>query len=692
MKLLIIGGGAVAESSHIPAAIQLVGADNIVLAEPNQKQAKKISEKFGVKELTTDFNEYLVKVDAAIIATPPHTHNDILKACIKANVPVLCEKPFSDNVKESQEVLQKNKSNLTIGTCHTYRFFPNRLKVRQLIKGGYFGNDIRVEINEGFPSSWPTVSGYCFRKDVVPGGVLFDAGIHSLDFILWTLGMPTDIQYKDDACGGLESNAEMEMKFESGTAFFKISRTAELDNKIIVTGNGKRVELDIFEMNNILENGEFVIADENLVLDWNNVGSHQLKNFLDAIEGKTKISCSAEEGLQVVEVLEKSYQQKEESQGKSPKPIGRYKGKKILVTGGTGFIGSLLAERLFIDEEADVRVMVHNWSRAAYVSRFDVELVQADITNYDEVEKAVEGCDYVFHCVGVGGSPEYAHKINVIGTENVVKAAAKHQVERVVYLSSVVVHGDKITDGMNEDTPFISYGDSYADAKIKAEEVLWKLTKELNIEASVIRPTYVWGPMSEWYTVEIIKQMKEGRFYWVDEGRGSSNAVYVGNLIDMMLVCGQHPGAVGEAFLSRDVEKQSWADFYGYYARMLNINPESFKSIPLQDGFKRKFLKSAKNTLNKNIAALWKKVLQVEEQQPFTAKWFYRAPRKVLKMLLKTVVKHLPEKPASEMAIYNFQGFIDINKSKELLSYQPRFSTQEAMNEIEKWLKESNFV
>ncbi|OJV42945.1 MAG: hypothetical protein BGO29_07210 [Bacteroidales bacterium 36-12] len=691
MKLLIIGGGAVAESSHIPAAIHVVGLDNIVLAEPNDLQSKKLRDKFNIKQHFSDFTECLNKVDAVVIATPPHTHNDILAKCIEAGLPVLCEKPISDQSKETKKILQQNINDLVIGACHTYRLFPNRLKVKRLIADGYFGDNVRIEINEGFPSNWPTVSGYCFRKELVPGGVLFDAGIHSLDFILWTLGMPLSINYKDDEEGGLESNAEMELIYEKASAYFKISRTTELSNTIVVSGNGRKVVLDVFEMNNILENDIQTIADENCLMDWTNIGYYQLQNFIDAVKKQAVISCTADKALQSIEILERAYKQKTKV-AKTPKPIGKYKGKKVLITGGTGFIGSLLTERLVKDEEADVRVMVHNWKRAAYVSRFDVGLVQADITNYDEVEKVVEGCDYVFHCVGVGGTPDYANKINVLGTENVVRASAKHQAERVVYLSSVVVHGDKISDGMNEDTPFVSYGDSYADAKITAEEVFWKLTKEFNLEASVIRPTYVWGPMSEWYTMEIIKQMKEGRFYWVDKGSGSSNAVYVENLIDMMLICGQHPGAVGQAFLSRDGEKQNWSEFYSHYARMLNIDPTSFKSIPLQDGLKRKFLKLAKKNLTKSINALWERVLQIEEDKPFVAKWFYRAPRKMLKMILKSVVKHLPEKSSSEMAIYNFQGFIDISKSKELLAYEPRFSTQEAMAETEKWLSDSNLL
>ncbi|MBV5343055.1 hypothetical protein JZU68_05405, partial [bacterium] len=213
--------------------------------------------------------------------------------------------------------------------------------------------------------------------------------------------------------------------------------------------------------------------------------------------------------------------------------------------------------------------------------------------------------------------------------------------------------------GMTAEAPFISYGDAYADAKIEAEKRFLKLTKVANIEASVIRPTYVWGPMSEWFSVEIIKQMKQNKFYWVENGSGSCNAVYVENVVDISLICGQHPNAVGQSFLITDDEKVNWRNFYGQYAQMLQLDSNSFPSIPLKDGLDRQFLKYSKKQLTKTIADLWNKVLANEQKRPAYSKWALKAPRKVLKLMLKQVLRRLPEKSESEMAIYNFQGFID---------------------------------
>lgn len=369
-----------------------------------------------------------------------------------------------------------------------------------------------------------------------------------------------------------------------------------------------------------------------------------------------------------------------------------FENKKILVTGGTGFIGSRLAERLYLDEKADVRVMVHSWPKAAWVSRLGVELTKTDITNYDEVEKAVEGCEIVFHCVGVGGTREQSMKINVEGTRNVLKACQKHKVQRIVYLSSVVVHGDKIFDGMDENTPFESYGDAYADAKIEAEKIFWQLIKEYDLAGSVVRPTYVWGPLSQYYSIDYVQQMKKNTFYLVDKGEHDCNAVYVDNVVDLTLLCAHHPNAVGEAFIATDGEQMKWKEFFAYYASMLNLTIANFKSIPTRDGNDRKILKYIKVNLQKIIVPITLKNDKLETQNPLLAKWLCKAPRKLLKIPLKKIQKIMPEMDTVEMSFYASDGFISIRKSNEILAYKPRITVNEGMKLTEIWMKDQNFI
>ena len=680
MKILIIGGGAIANSTHIPAAKKLLDLDNIMLAEPNAAQAEKLRDRFGILHVVSDYHDALAEADACVVCTPPHVRNGILRDCIAANKPVLCEKPLSPSSSETKEILKSAPKNLVIGMCHTYRFFPNRQKVRQLIQDGFFGKQVSITINEGGPSNWPTVSGYCFRKELVPGGALYDNGIHSLDFLLWCLGQPDQVRYEDDAMGGLESNLTISMQFGQATAFYKLSRTRQLSNTIVIEGGGHKAELDIFEKNTYKLDGKENLAAETAP----DVGKVQLSNFMDAVEGKAEISCPVSGGVAVIELLEKCYAQKS-VKAYEKHPLGGFEGKRVFVTGGTGFIGGQLVEQLALHEDAKVRVLVHNWGKAAYVSRFDVDFVQADILDEDAMAKAMEGCDYVFHLAIVGGA-----ETNVKATESILAAAKRAGIKHVVQMSSVVVHGETVPPDLTADSPLIPYKDSYAQSKLQSEKRFWELLNEYGLHGSVVRPTYVWGPYSMWYTIYIVDLMQKGEFSWVDDGNGICNAVYVGNVVDLCLQCCTNPNADGQAFVATDDERVTWKEFYGHYLNVIGKKPNDYPSVPLKDGTFRKLRLNIKNALWKRMVVLMKKYDALSPTSPRLALWLYKAPRKVLRLIRNEVMKNLPEKNATEMAIYSQSTPINVQKNKEVLGFQPRYSVEKGMEITCEWLKWSD--
>lgn len=679
-RVLIIGGGAIADSTHIPAAKALVGADHVILAELNPVQREKLTEKHRLIHSVSDYHEALPECDVCIICTPPHVRNAILKDCIAAGKHVLCEKPLSPSSAETKAILMTAPENLTIGMCHTYRFYPSRKEVREMVKSGFFGESPIVTINEGFPSNWPTVSGYCFKKELVPGGALYDNGIHTLDFLLWCFGEPKEIVYQDDAMGGLESNLTIDFQFDKAKAFFKLSRTRELSNTIVIEGNGHRAELGIFEMRKMNIDGLEKICKGKMI----GLGKAQLKNFLDAIDGNVDLSCPVSDGLAVIKTLERCYAQKKVLPFEKHR-LGGFEGKTIFVTGGTGFIGSHLVEQLVLHEGAHVRALVHNWGKAAYISRFDVEFVQADILDETSMEKAMAGCDFVFHLAIVGGS-----ETSVKATETILGAAKKCGVKHVVQMSSVVVHGETVPVGLNADSPLVSYDDSYTQSKYMSEKRFWELLDEYGLHGSIVRPTYVWGPYSMWYTIYPVELMRKGDFVWADHGNGICNAVYVGNVVDLCLLCCTNPKADHQAFIATDDEKMTWKEFYGHYMDVLGMTPEQFPSVPLKDGIGRKLKLATKETLTKRMKYLMDKYESMKKTSPKKAKWMYKAPRKVLRLIRKQITKHLPEMDPVNMAIYSQQTVMDVRKNRELLGFKPRYSVEEGMKITCDWLRWSD--
>lgn len=377
----------------------------------------------------------------------------------------------------------------------------------------------------------------------------------------------------------------------------------------------------------------------------------------------------------------------------------RYKGKKILVTGGTGFIGARIAERLRLEEGADVAVLVNKWYNAAWVSRSDLQFVQADIKEPAAVEDVVNGADIVFHCVGVGGDRKTCMEVNVGGTRNVLEAAVKYDVKRVVYLSTIGVHGPFIQDGLSEESQFVSVGNPYGDSKIKAEEVFWEYIKKGSIKGTVLRPSYVWGPRSAWFTVQPVLDMARGKFFLVNGGSGACNAVHVDNVVDLALIAGENDAALGEAFLVTDGARHSWGEFFSHYAAMVGKKIEDFPSVDSNPA------KSLKHVALKNV----KKVIGVSQlgaESLYSGmvmrfkgekyKWF-RAPFWLARVSLASSVEMLERfSPAPfldwDLKKFSSPGFVDISKADRLLGFKPEVSIENGMKECEFWLRDQKLI
>ncbi len=372
--------------------------------------------------------------------------------------------------------------------------------------------------------------------------------------------------------------------------------------------------------------------------------------------------------------------------------MNRYHKKTVLVTGGTGFIGCRLAERLALEERAHVRALVNKWCNAGSLCRSNVELTQGTVTDPAALDRSVAGCDLVFHCVGIGGDEKTCTDVNVNGTRNVLQVCAKNGVERVVYLSTVGVHGPFITEGLDETAPFVKLGTPYGDSKIEAEEVFWQYVKQGKIKGTVIRPTYVWGPRSAWFTIQPVEQMVKKRFYLVDQGKGACNAVHVDNVVDLVLLAGVNDAAIGEALLVTDDSRITWREFFQHYARMTAVEPASLPSVsskPSRGLLLLNKLTRKNHQLGESVYASIADALIGKQYKPL------RAPFKIFMILsakLAEIVNELAPYSFWDLRKYSSTGFITIDKARKILGYTPRVSLNEGMRSCELWLRDQGYL
>ncbi|MDO8644844.1 MAG: SDR family oxidoreductase [bacterium] len=171
---------------------------------------------------------------------------------------------------------------------------------------------------------------------------------------------------------------------------------------------------------------------------------------------------------------------------------------KILVTGGTGFVGAHVV-RLLIQEGHSVRVLLRENSPRTLLKNLSIEEFIGDLTNPSSVLEAVKGCQVVFHIAGhVSFWKREAKKIwaiNLEGTRNVVQACLAHKIERLIHTSSIVALGRVPEGKIGDETLEYDWGPykiNYNHSKYLAEqEVLQGIAQGLN--AVIVNPAVVFG-------------------------------------------------------------------------------------------------------------------------------------------------------------------------------------------------------
>lgn len=313
LRLGIVGCGAIAEMAHIPASQRLDQVRLVALIDSDVAHAERLATRLGVSRVGADLDALTGAVDAVILATPPHVRCHLAREALNRHLHVLCEKPMGTNSAECREVIATARAvNRTLAVAHTYRFFPNWRHGRTLVQEGTLGRLIEARIEQGDPFSWPSRTVYTLRKGLVPGGVLFNEGVHVLDLLFWWFGEPADFDYQDDAVGGLESNVRLTLRYRSGgSAHLRLSRTCALSNSVEMRFEHGSLVFPVYEMATLTLG--FNGKTERLTLyskawDFVAAAAMQLQDFVSAaVEGHRPL-VSGEDGMSVVGFIEACYQ------------------------------------------------------------------------------------------------------------------------------------------------------------------------------------------------------------------------------------------------------------------------------------------------------------------------------------------------------------------------------------------------
>lgn len=221
----------------------------------------------------------------------------------------------------------------------------------------------------------------------------------------------------------------------------------------------------------------------------------------------------------------------------------------VLVTGATGFIGRGVVLRL-LARGMQVRALARSRERASVLANQGVEIVWGDITDRDALEPALAGVDVVYHLAGkllTPGVPtaEY-RRIHVDGTSVLLDCCLKQPRQvRLVHVSTTGVLGVTGDHPADEASP-VAPTNAYEATKAEAEERV-RAADATGLSAVIVRPGLVYGP-GDLHLLGFFRSIQRGLFRPIGVGPVWLHPIFLDDLIDALVLCGEHPRAPGECF------------------------------------------------------------------------------------------------------------------------------------------------
>lgn len=246
-RIGIIGAGTIADAYYIPS-LQYLGFSDITLYDVNEEAATALSQKHGIK--TAPLQSLIQSASVLMIATPPHTHFELLKQCITAgNKTIICEKPFLYSKQEVLTIVElAQQYSSTVLVAHLRRVFTAIDAAKHLIPTLNLGELKKVQIWEGGRFTYKPKSDYTTHNPY--GGVLLDTGSHALDCFLYVTGLtqtPLTCTVKDVKKDKTEPSHEVFYSFLLNTieVDLTLSRFKALANKITLYYENGIVEVPL---------------------------------------------------------------------------------------------------------------------------------------------------------------------------------------------------------------------------------------------------------------------------------------------------------------------------------------------------------------------------------------------------------------------------------------------------------------
>jgi nucleoside-diphosphate-sugar epimerase len=322
---------------------------------------------------------------------------------------------------------------------------------------------------------------------------------------------------------------------------------------------------------------------------------------------------------------------------------------KVLITGGTGFLGRHAAVRLKKLGHT-VRVLGRNRRAGEALERFGVEFCAVDLADEARVAQACERQEGVIHCAGLAspwGKYDDFYQANVIGTQNLVKGCQAHSVRRIVHLSTPSLYFD-YRDRLNirESDPLPRPATPYAATKLLADREIERV-RQLGLETVSLRPRAIFGPGDNTVLGRLLRAAEQGTLPLIGGGNSLADLTYIDNVVDALVLALTSPqGTLGQVYNITNGEPVSMRALLDRLLPKLGLRPRLY-SIPFPVA---------------RVLALGMET-------------FYR------------LVRPQAEPPLTQYAVGLMakSQTLDITRARQELGYRPQVSLEEGLDRFARW-------
>ncbi len=596
----LLGAGHISEF-HARALRRLPNVEIVGLADLDLTRAKELAQRHRVPATFPSLDELLnAEPDVVHVLTPPAVHAKNVIRALEHGCHVVVEKPLATTIEECDRIASAAEaSGKMVCVDHSLLRDPFVVRAMEMVRRGVIGEVVGVDHLRS--QCYPHFQGGTVPEQFREGGFPFrDIGVHSIYLLEAFLGEIRDVtvQLGSPESDGYPRYKEWRVLVECrrGLGHVYLSWNVQpLQNILIIHGTRGVIRADIFGMSvtarksgrlpdhaeriaNTIGEGRRMIAQ----VMGNVVGvlrkklrqyhglQELVREFYEAITSGGEPPVNVRQGRSAVLWTERVAVRADEAKRKYEARFAANGTAEALLTGATGFIGRHLLRRL-LRERQRVRILVRRSPPPEIFECDRVETFLGDLGDPAAVDQAFQGIKEVFHLgATVEGHAEDFQCGTVAGTQNIVESSLRHQVDKLIYISSLsVIHTAAARPDVKitEDWPFEPYPERrglYTQTKLAAERIVADAVRNRGLRAVILRPGEVIGPDKVFLSGAVGREAG-GRVIVLGDGKSVVPLIWIEDLVDAILAAAESGRFDGSVFNLVDPEEVTQDELAEHY-------------------------------------------------------------------------------------------------------------------------------